>query len=69
MLPAFLYREKTYAKSIRQSSAREAIPAPETWLDTDITAAWIGHATVLINFFGTWILTDPVYSILSDCIF
>jgi L-ascorbate metabolism protein UlaG (beta-lactamase superfamily) len=25
-----------------------------------VTAAWIGHATVLINFFGTKILTDPV---------
>ena len=24
------------------------------------TAAWLGHATVLINFFGTKILTDPV---------
>lgn len=25
-----------------------------------VWACWIGHATVLINFFGTWILTDPV---------
>ena len=25
-----------------------------------MTAAWIGHATVLINFFGIKILTDPV---------
>jgi L-ascorbate metabolism protein UlaG (beta-lactamase superfamily) len=25
-----------------------------------ITAAWLGHATVLINFFGIKILTDPV---------
>ncbi|MBS1561971.1 MAG: MBL fold metallo-hydrolase [Bacteroidetes bacterium] len=23
-------------------------------------SCWIGHSTVLINFFGTWILTDPV---------
>jgi len=23
-------------------------------------ACWIGHSTILINFFGTWILTDPV---------
>jgi len=25
-----------------------------------MTAAWLGHATVLINFFGIKILTDPV---------
>lgn len=25
-----------------------------------MTVAWLGHATVLINFYGTWLLTDPV---------
>lgn len=35
---------------------------PETlkWNDGQVTTAWIGHATVLINFFGINILTDPV---------
>lgn len=37
-------------------------PDPASWSDRTITAAWIGHATVLINFFGTWIVTDPVFS-------
>lgn len=37
-------------------------PDPKTWDDSTITAAWIGHATVLINFFGTTIITDPVFS-------
>jgi L-ascorbate metabolism protein UlaG (beta-lactamase superfamily) len=37
-----------------------AHPAPETWSDDDLTAAWLGHSTVLINFFGVTILTDPV---------
>lgn len=37
-------------------------PNPALWDDTTITAAWLGHATVLINFFGTRILTDPVFS-------
>ncbi len=37
-------------------------PQPETWSDSAFTAAWIGHATVLINFFGRWIITDPVLS-------
>ena len=31
------------------------------WNDAQVTAAWIGHATVLINFFGINILTDPVF--------
>lgn len=35
-------------------------PEPESWNDRDLTIAWIGHSTVLINFFGKWILTDPV---------
>ena len=37
-------------------------PEPASWSDSTITAAWIGHSTVLINFFGFWILTDPVFS-------
>jgi L-ascorbate metabolism protein UlaG (beta-lactamase superfamily) len=34
-------------------------PAPASWDDNSLTVAWIGHATVLINFYGTWLLTDP----------
>jgi L-ascorbate metabolism protein UlaG (beta-lactamase superfamily) len=37
-----------------------AHPLPDTWSDDNLTAAWIGHSTVLINFFGVNILTDPV---------
>jgi L-ascorbate metabolism protein UlaG (beta-lactamase superfamily) len=37
-----------------------AKPTPAGWKDTNITASWIGHATVLINFYGLNILTDPV---------
>lgn len=35
-------------------------PDPATWSNDRITLSWLGHATVLINFFGRWILTDPV---------
>jgi L-ascorbate metabolism protein UlaG (beta-lactamase superfamily) len=35
-------------------------PAPSAWADNAITLAWLGHATVLINFYGVRILTDPV---------
>jgi L-ascorbate metabolism protein UlaG (beta-lactamase superfamily) len=34
-------------------------PAPDDWGDDRLTVAWLGHATVLLNFYGTWILTDP----------
>src|SRR5207244_12641960 len=42
-----------------------AQPEPLKWNDVEVTAACIGHATVLINFFGIKILTDPV---LFPCI-
>ncbi len=34
-------------------------PEPARWSDERLTVAWLGHATVLINFYGTWLLTDP----------
>ncbi len=37
-------------------------PEPLSWDPTTVTATWIGHATVLMNFFGTTIITDPVFS-------
>lgn len=67
---------KTYARFARQHARRfmgervreagTAIPhAPHKpnladWSDDHLTVAWLGHATVLINFYGTWLLTDPV---------
>lgn len=35
-------------------------PTPALWDDNAITAAWLGHSTVLVNFYGLTILTDPV---------
>jgi L-ascorbate metabolism protein UlaG (beta-lactamase superfamily) len=35
-------------------------PSPELWDRNTITAAWLGHSTVLINFYGLTVLTDPV---------
>src|SRR4030095_11892043 len=34
-------------------------PDPHTGSDKAVTLAWLGHATVLINFYGVRILTDP----------
>jgi L-ascorbate metabolism protein UlaG (beta-lactamase superfamily) len=36
-------------------------PAPGKWSDNAITVCWIGHATVLINFYGIKVLTDPAF--------
>jgi L-ascorbate metabolism protein UlaG (beta-lactamase superfamily) len=55
----YLWREWTI-ESWRKIAPAFAKPEPFKWNDTQLTAAWIGHATVLINFCGINILTDPV---------
>ena len=35
-------------------------PEPTTWPNDRLTAAWLGHATVLLNFYGVRVVTDPV---------
>ena len=34
-------------------------PNPREWRDDRMTIAWLGHATLLVNFFGLWLITDP----------
>ena len=34
-------------------------PKPASWPEDRLTLSWLGHATVLINFHGTMMLTDP----------
>jgi L-ascorbate metabolism protein UlaG (beta-lactamase superfamily) len=54
-----LWREWTI-ESWRPIAPAFAKPDPLRWNDDQVTAAWIGHATVLINLFGINVLTDPV---------
>lgn len=35
-------------------------PEPHLWDNDSLALSWIGHSTILMNFFGKWILTDPV---------
>jgi L-ascorbate metabolism protein UlaG (beta-lactamase superfamily) len=44
----------------RESPAAPVRPQPAAWDDNGVTLAWLGHATVLINFYGLRVLTDPV---------
>jgi L-ascorbate metabolism protein UlaG (beta-lactamase superfamily) len=37
-------------------------PEPKQWRDDAITGSCLGHSTVLMNFLGVTILTDPVFS-------
>jgi L-ascorbate metabolism protein UlaG (beta-lactamase superfamily) len=53
-----LFRDWTI-ESWRPIAPAFARPEPEKWSDVAVTLAWLGHATVLINFFGITILTDP----------
>jgi L-ascorbate metabolism protein UlaG (beta-lactamase superfamily) len=53
-----LWRE-AILKSWRPIAPAFAKPNPSQWSDRQVTVAWLGHATVLINFFGINILTDP----------
>ena len=56
---AHLWREWTI-ESLRPMLPAFAHPQPNEWSNEKLTAAWLGHSTVLINFFGITILTDPV---------
>ena len=42
--------------------ATAAKPEPQTWADDAITGSCLGHSTVLMNFLGVRVLTDPVFS-------
>lgn len=56
---AHLWREWT-VESWRPTPPAFAHPRPNEWSDDNLTASWLGHSTVLINFFGITVLTDPV---------
>ncbi|GAB4149570.1 MAG: MBL fold metallo-hydrolase [Ignavibacteriales bacterium] len=49
-------------KDVEASSVRLNFkPTPHLWQSNQINISWIGHSTILINFFGKIILTDPVF--------
>ena len=52
-----LYRQRDRAC---QRGITPLHPDPASWPSDRITLAWLGHSTVLLNVFGTWVITDPV---------
>ena len=51
---------RIFAETGRPVARPNFRPKPEQWQDNAITASWLGHSTVLLNFYGLTILTDPV---------
>lgn len=47
---------------VRRPAPPAARPDPARWSDNAITGSCLGHSTVLLNFFGVRVLTDPVFS-------
>ncbi|HWH69766.1 MAG TPA: MBL fold metallo-hydrolase [Candidatus Sulfotelmatobacter sp.] len=57
-------RAARWARRLIEDAQRRIVPAPAKpdpvkWSDNQITLCWLGHTTVLINFYGLHILTDP----------
>ena len=57
-----------YIRSVAANSRQDRVcpmvaaphrPDPARWMDDRATLSWLGHATVLANFYGAWFLTDP----------
>jgi len=53
------YLRQTIQETTRTIAPSKNKPTPLSWSDRDVTAAWLGHSTVLLNFYGLTILTDP----------
>ncbi len=53
----FLKFQQTKAETMVSA---DTVPNLSIWKNDEINIAWIGHSTILMNLFGTVIVTDPV---------
>ena len=58
--PTVRFLRERAAELVKPSCATKLRPTPAAWDKNKITASLLGHATVLINFEGLNIITDPV---------
>jgi len=61
ILPEKLTKAFNRSTSVTDMIVPVSRPNVDRWKNSEINIAWIGHATVLINFYGKFILTDPVF--------
>jgi L-ascorbate metabolism protein UlaG (beta-lactamase superfamily) len=59
VMNSWIAAEMKKAPSRAQIAPAPQRPEPESWRDDRLTLAWLGHATVLLNFLGSWLVTDP----------
>lgn len=60
LFPGFVSRgKKLYGR--KPEIDIKSKPVPGEWKNDEINIAWIGHSTLLINFYGKIILTDPAF--------
>jgi L-ascorbate metabolism protein UlaG (beta-lactamase superfamily) len=55
---ARMLRER-WREAFRPIAPPPVSPDPRAWSPHRVTVCWLGHATVLINFYGLHVLTDP----------
>jgi len=53
------FLRERFREADRDIAAAPHKPTPATWDANAVTLAWLGHTTVLLNFHGLTILTDP----------
>jgi L-ascorbate metabolism protein UlaG (beta-lactamase superfamily) len=58
--PTMRFLRERAAELVKPSFAAQHTPDPPAWDSNRITASLLGHSTVLINFEGMNIITDPV---------
>lgn len=56
---SLLFPNMVFSETSDEDSILDYKPNPENWDSLRVNIAWIGHSTILINFYGTVILTDP----------
>jgi L-ascorbate metabolism protein UlaG (beta-lactamase superfamily) len=60
IFPLVLFAARSYSQSMNAPTDHSPPKLePAAWPDNSLTIANLGHATVLMNFFGTRVLTDP----------
>jgi L-ascorbate metabolism protein UlaG (beta-lactamase superfamily) len=58
--PRMRFLAQRMAELAKPAIAPRFKPVPAEWDENKISASWLGHSTVLINFQGLNIITDPV---------